>query len=200
MPFKKLGGKLLGRDRISGWVSRRDPLLSVWKWLDEEVEEGKRGQEMTEEAKTRWQWRPNIFIYIALSVVVLLLFNALPGREIYKIYCIYTPITFPDKWPLVVVHIVVIWGVQSLNSITLSNILSPTSTKLWFLLTQPSILRNCVHIGFFCTSQFRCGANIQGLHRKPCALNVVKWKVRVWRWGWWIGISVSEFRSSSGGK
>lgn len=39
MPFKKLGGKLLSGDRISWWDPRQDPLLSVWKWLDEEVEE-----------------------------------------------------------------------------------------------------------------------------------------------------------------
>lgn len=54
MPFKNLSGKQPGGDRISGWDPRQDPLLSIWKWLDEEVEEGKerkkkdrRGQEAT---------------------------------------------------------------------------------------------------------------------------------------------------------
>ena len=35
-------GKLLGGDRVSGWYPRQDLLLSVWKGLDEEVEEGAR--------------------------------------------------------------------------------------------------------------------------------------------------------------
>lgn len=34
---------------MSGWFPRRDPLLSGWKWLDEETEEGKTGQEIIEE-------------------------------------------------------------------------------------------------------------------------------------------------------
>lgn len=34
---------------MSGWFPRQDPLLSGWKRLDEETEEGKTGQEMIEE-------------------------------------------------------------------------------------------------------------------------------------------------------
>ena len=57
MPFKKLSGKPLSGDRISGWDPRQDPPLSIWKWLDEEVEEGKGRTDKAEEDNRQRQQR-----------------------------------------------------------------------------------------------------------------------------------------------